>query len=56
MGRPIVTEVTPFKVFYKAEDYHQEYYSNNPSQGYCRVVIEPKVTKFRKQYQALLKR
>ncbi|MDA4123258.1 MAG: peptide-methionine (S)-S-oxide reductase MsrA [Thaumarchaeota archaeon] len=55
-GRPIVTEVTPFKAFYKAEDYHQEYYSNNPNQGYCRVVIEPKVTKFRKQYQALLKR
>ena len=55
-GRPIVTEVLPFTTFYKAEDYHQEYYKNNPSQGYCAVVIAPKVAKFRKKYQEMLKR
>ncbi len=53
---PIVTEVTPFEVFYPAEDYHQEYYENNPEQGYCRVVIAPKVAKFRKHYFEKLKR
>ena len=47
---PIVTEVTPLDVFYKAEDYHQEYYRRNPGQPYCRVVIAPKVAKLRKQY------
>ncbi len=54
-GAPIVTEVAPFTAFYIAEDYHQEYFANNPGQGYCRVVIAPKVAKFRKQYQAKLK-
>jgi peptide-methionine (S)-S-oxide reductase len=53
---PIVTEVTPLDTFYPAEDYHQEYFANNPNQGYCRVVIEPKVAKFRKQYLERLKR
>lgn len=53
---PIVTEVTAFSAFYPAEDYHQEYYLNNPGQPYCRVVIEPKVAKFRKQFLARLKR
>ena len=52
---PIVTELIPFKVFYAAEDYHQEYFRLNASQGYCRVVIEPKMTKFRKQYHDRLK-
>lgn len=52
---PIVTEVTPFDVFYPAEDYHQEYFANNPGQGYCRVIIAPKVAKFRKQYLEKLK-
>jgi peptide-methionine (S)-S-oxide reductase len=47
---PIVTEVTPLEVFYKAEDYHQEYYRRNRGQPYCQVVIAPKVAKFRKQY------
>jgi peptide-methionine (S)-S-oxide reductase len=47
---PIVTEVTPFEVFYPAEDYHQEYFVHHPNQGYCRVVIAPKVAKFRKLY------
>jgi peptide-methionine (S)-S-oxide reductase len=51
---PIVTEVTPFERFYMAEDYHQEYFANNPDQAYCRAVIAPKVAKFRKQYQEML--
>jgi len=53
---PIVTEVTPLEAFYPAEDYHQEYFTRNPYAGYCRVVIEPKVAKFRKQYIEKLKR
>lgn len=53
---PIVTEVTPFKAFYLAEDYHQEYFMNNPEQMYCQMVITPKVAKFRKQFLAKLKK
>lgn len=53
---PIVTEIVPFEVFYPAEGYHQEYFRRNPGQGYCRVVIAPKVAKFRKQYLQRLKR
>lgn len=52
---PIVTEVEPLDVFYPAEDYHQNYYVDNPNQGYCRVVIAPKVAKFRQKYLAKLK-
>lgn len=55
-GRPIVTEVTAATEFYMAEAYHQEYYAQNPYQGYCRVVIAPKVAKFRKQYVEKLKK
>lgn len=44
-SRPIVTEVVPFTVFYDAEEYHQDYYENNPEYGYCRVVIQPKLDK-----------
>jgi peptide-methionine (S)-S-oxide reductase len=51
----IVTQVVPADVFYPAEDYHQEYFRRNPYQGYCQVVIAPKVAKFRKQYLASLK-
>jgi peptide-methionine (S)-S-oxide reductase len=54
-GKPIVTEVTPFEAFYPAEDYHQDYFKNNPMQGYCRIVIAPKVTKFRKYYTDMRK-
>ena len=50
-----VTEVTPASRFYEAEDYHQEYYAHNGSQPYCRVVIAPKVAKFRKHYLDQLK-
>ena len=54
--QPIVTEVVPAPAFYAAEDYHQEYFNNNPTQGYCRVVIAPKVAKFRKQHLEKLRR
>ena len=54
-GSPIVTEVTPLRDFYPAEDYHQDYFKNNPYQSYCRVVIAPKVLKFRQKYMAMLK-
>lgn len=47
---PIVTEVTPLTAFFPAETYHDEYYSRNQGQPYCRVVIGPKVAKFRERY------
>ncbi len=53
---PIVTEVVPFSVFYKAEDYHQNYFANNPNQPYCRLVVAPKVAKARQKYVERLKR
>jgi peptide-methionine (S)-S-oxide reductase len=53
---PIVTEIAPLTVFYKAEDYHQSYYQENPRQPYCQVVISPKVAKFRKQFAGRLKK
>lgn len=52
---PIVTKIAPFKVFYKAEDYHQSYFRNNPDQSYCRVVVAPKVAKFRKEFTSNLR-
>jgi peptide-methionine (S)-S-oxide reductase len=52
---PIVTELAPLEAFYEAEDYHQEYYQDNPVQPYCRVVIAPKVAKFRKKHGAKLR-
>jgi peptide-methionine (S)-S-oxide reductase len=55
-GSPIVTEVTPIGDFYVAEDYHQDYFENNPNQPYCRAVVEPKVAKFRKYFLEKLKR
>ncbi len=54
--KPIVTEITAFKEFYPAEDYHQNYYALNPNQGYCQYVIRPKVEKFKKQYASKLKK
>jgi len=53
---PIVTKVEPFKVFYKAEDYHQNYYANNKNQPYCRMVIQPKLEKFEKVFKDKLKK
>lgn len=55
-SNPIVTEVTPLTNYYPAEEYHQEYFQNNPYQPYCQVVVAPKVAKFRKQYLERLKR
>jgi peptide-methionine (S)-S-oxide reductase len=52
---PFVTEVTEFEKFYVAEDYHQEYYYNNPNQGYCQIIIDPKVAKFRQKFEEKLK-
>lgn len=54
-GKPIVTEVTALKNYYKAEDYHQDYFAKNPQQPYCQMVVAPKVAKFRKQYYERLK-
>jgi len=47
---PIVTELKPFEKFYPAEGYHEEYFRRNPGQPYCRLIIAPKVAKFRKQF------
>jgi peptide-methionine (S)-S-oxide reductase len=52
---PIVTELAPFRAFYKAEDYHQGYFRNNPGQGYCQVVVAPKLAKVRQKFAAWLK-
>lgn len=53
--RPIVTVVEPFEKFYVAEEYHQDYFKNNPAQPYCQVIIAPKVAKFRKENLERLK-
>jgi len=52
---PIVTQIEPFTDFFIAEEYHQDYFKRNPNQGYCQVVIAPKVVKFRKSFAAHLK-
>jgi len=54
-ANPIVTEMTPFQKFFRAEEYHQDYYINNSNQPYCQVVITPKITKFRKKFLDQLK-
>ncbi len=54
--KPIVTELVPFSAFYVAEDYHQEYFANNPYQPYCMAVVAPKVAKFRKHFIDRLKK
>ena len=51
---PIVTEITAYEAFYPAEDYHQNYFRNNPNQGYCRYVIAPKLDKFEKTFKLRL--
>lgn len=53
--KPIVTEISPFKVFYKAENYHQNYFNDNGEEMYCKYVIQPKVEKFRKVFESKLK-
>ena len=54
-GSPIVTELKPVEKFYLAEDYHQQYYTNNQSQPYCEYVVSPKISKFRSQYSKYLR-
>lgn len=49
-GDPLVTEITPFEEFWPAEEYHRDYYARNPGQAYCRVVIDPKLAKFRRTF------
>jgi|SRR3989344_8867815 len=53
---PIVTEVKPLEKFYEAEEYHQEYYRNNPDKPYCQAIINPKVAKLRQKFAPLLKK
>ncbi len=55
-NNPVVTKIEPFKAFYKAEDYHQNYYANNKNQPYCRMVIQPKIEKFEKIFKDKLKK
>jgi peptide-methionine (S)-S-oxide reductase len=52
---PVVTEISPYTQFYPAENHHQNYYRSNPYQGYCRLVIQPKVEKFREVFREKLK-
>jgi methionine-S-sulfoxide reductase len=52
---PVVTEVMPLEVFYPAEEYHHNYFARNPEQGYCQIIIKPKLTKLRTIYSKLLK-
>lgn len=52
---PIVTEISPLPDFFEAEDYHQNYYNDNPNQGYCAYVIRPKMEKFLQRYRDLVK-
>ena len=49
--KPIITEIVPFENFYKAEDYHQNFYNNNPEYGYCRVIIDPKIRKLLREFK-----
>jgi len=51
----VVTEISPYNVFYKAEDYHQNYYNQNPNQPYCSMAITPKIEKFKKKFKEKLK-
>jgi peptide-methionine (S)-S-oxide reductase len=55
-SHPVVTAIEPFKNFYKAENYHQDYFENNSNQPYCQVVINPKVEKFEKLFREYLKK
>lgn len=55
-GHPIVTEVKPFKAFYRAEEYHQDYFRKNPDAGYCVAIIAPKLSKFRREFMETFKK
>lgn len=53
-GKPIVTEIKPLEAFYKAENYHREYFRKNSNQPYCQLIIEPKVQQLQKEFADLL--
>lgn len=53
---PIVTEIKPLEKFYEAEDYHHDYFSKNPTQTYCQLVINPKLKKFKDKWKSLIKK
>ncbi len=55
LGKPVVTEVEPLDVFYEAEDYHKDYFAQNPGNPYCEVIINPKLEKVQKEFADLLK-
>lgn len=55
-GKPVITEVTEWKNFFAAEDYHQDYFENNPEQSYCQAVIVPKINKFKTIFREHLKK
>lgn len=55
-AKPVVTQIEPLKGFSKADEHHQDYYRRNMNQGYCQVVINPKLTKFRREFSGMLKR
>jgi peptide-methionine (S)-S-oxide reductase len=54
-SNPVVTEITALKTYFQAEDYHQDYFSNNPQNQYCNMVVAPKLAKFKKKFASLLK-
>lgn len=54
--KPLVTEISPFTIFYKAEDYHQNYFNQNGTESYCQFIIQPKVEKFKKVFKEKLKK
>ena len=54
--KPVVTQLVPLEIFYRAEDYHQNYYARNPYQGYCMGVVAPKVAKFRSSFLEQVRR
>ena len=53
---PVITQLNPFKIFYKAEDYHQDYYAINKNKAYCKMVIQPKIEKFEKIFKDRIKK
>jgi len=54
-NKPIVTQIEPFKIFYKAEEYHQNYFKNHPEKTYCSIIIAPKINKLKQHYLGKLK-
>lgn len=54
-SKPIVTEIKPLDIFWPAENFHQDYFNKNPEQGYCQIIINPKLAKFKEKFTSLLK-